>query len=63
VWPAAWRFDDLTENDKNELFKNSIRAYIEYLEELKEKEKKIAMKIIFHVWRTCKDFEGEGEPL
>jgi hypothetical protein len=47
-------FDDLTKNDKNELFKNSIQAYIEYLEELKEKEKKISMKIISHAWKTYK---------
>jgi hypothetical protein len=48
------RFDDQNENDKNELFKNSIQTYIEYLEEFKEKGKKIAMKIISHVWRTYK---------
>ena len=48
------RFDDLTENDKNELFKNSIQAYVEYPEELKEKEKKLAMKIISQAWRTYK---------
>jgi citrate lyase synthetase len=40
------RFDDFIENDKDELFKNSIQAYVEYLEELKHKGKKIAMKII-----------------
>jgi phage terminase small subunit len=53
---AAWqkvlltleRFDDLTKNEKNELFKNCIQAYVEYLEELKEKGKKVAMKIIFY---------------
>jgi hypothetical protein len=28
-------FDDLTENKKDELFKNSIQAYIQYSEELK----------------------------
>jgi hypothetical protein len=33
------RFDDLAENEKNELFKNSIQAYVEYPEELKEKGK------------------------
>jgi hypothetical protein len=46
------RFDDLSENDKNELFENSIQAYVEYSEEVKKKEKKIAMKIISHTWRT-----------
>jgi hypothetical protein len=44
----------VTENDKNELFKNSIQAYVEYLKELKEKEKKIAIKIISQAWRTYK---------
>jgi hypothetical protein len=42
------RFDDLTKNDKNKLFDNSIQAYIEYPEEMKEKGKKLAMKIISH---------------
>jgi hypothetical protein len=41
-------FDDLTENEKDELFKNSIQAYIQYPEELKQKGKKVAMKIISH---------------
>jgi hypothetical protein len=41
-------FNDLTENEKDELFKNSIQAYVEYLEELKYKGKKVAMKIISH---------------
>jgi hypothetical protein len=28
-------FDELTENEKDELFKNSIQAYIQYPKELK----------------------------
>jgi FMN phosphatase YigB (HAD superfamily) len=48
------RFDDMTENDKDEFFKNSIQAYIEYLEELKQKRKKVATNIISHAWRTYK---------
>jgi hypothetical protein len=48
------RFDDLTENDKDELFKNSIQSYIEYSEELKQKGKKVAIKIISDAWRTYK---------
>jgi hypothetical protein len=48
------RFDDLTKNDKDKLFKNSIQTCIEYLEELKQKGKKVAIKIISHVWRTYK---------
>jgi hypothetical protein len=46
------RFDELTENEKDELFKNSIQAYVQYLEELKQKRKKITMKIISHTWRS-----------
>jgi hypothetical protein len=47
-------FDELTENENDELFKNSIQAYIQYPEELKQKGKKIAMKIISHAWRSNK---------
>jgi hypothetical protein len=48
------RSDYLTKNDKDELFRNFIQAYVEYPEELKQKGKKVAMKIISHVWRTYK---------
>jgi L-lactate utilization protein LutC len=48
------RFEDLTDNENNELFKNSIQSYVQYSEELKQKEKNVAMKIIFHAWRTYK---------
>jgi hypothetical protein len=47
-------FDELTKNEKDELFKNSIQAYIQYSEELKQKGKKVVMKIISHAWRTYK---------
>jgi hypothetical protein len=47
-------FDELTENEKDELFENSIQAYVQYPEELKQKGKKVAMKIISHAWRTHK---------
>jgi Fe2+ transport system protein B len=47
-------FDELTKNEKGELFKNSIQAYVQYPEELKEKGKKLAMKIISHAWRSYK---------
>jgi hypothetical protein len=30
-------FDELIKNEKDELFKNSIQAYVQYLEELKKK--------------------------
>jgi hypothetical protein len=33
------RFDDLTENDKDELFENSIQADVEYPEQRKQKGK------------------------
>jgi hypothetical protein len=41
-------FDELTENEKDELFENSIQAYVQYPEELKQKGKKVAMKIFSH---------------
>jgi hypothetical protein len=44
----------LTENEKDELFKNSIQAYVQYPEELKQKGKKLAMKIISHAWKNYK---------
>jgi hypothetical protein len=44
----------LTENEKDELFKNSIQAYVQYPEEPKQKGKKVAMKIISHAWRSYK---------
>jgi hypothetical protein len=47
-------FDELTKNEKDQLLKNSIQAYIQYPEELKQKEKKLAMKIISHAWRSYK---------
>jgi hypothetical protein len=47
-------FDELTKNEKDELFKNSIQAYVQYPEELKQKGKKLAMKIFSHTWRRYK---------
>jgi hypothetical protein len=47
-------FNDLFENEKDELFGNSIQAYVQYLEEVKQKGKKVAMKIISHAWRSYK---------
>jgi hypothetical protein len=44
----------LTENEKDELFKNSIQAYVQYPEELKQKGMKLAMKIISYAWRNYK---------
>jgi hypothetical protein len=38
----------LTKNEKDELFKNYIQAYVQYPGELKQKRKKLAMKIISH---------------
>jgi hypothetical protein len=49
------KFEDLTENKKNELFVNSIQRYVVYLEELKEKGKMAAMKGISHSWRGYKN--------
>jgi hypothetical protein len=44
----------LTTNEKDKLFKNSIQAYVQYPEELKQKGEKLAMKIISHAWRSYK---------
>jgi hypothetical protein len=49
------KFEDLTEDEKNELFVNSIQRYIVYPEELKEKGKRAAMKGISHLWRGYKN--------
>jgi hypothetical protein len=47
-------FDELTKNVKDKLFENSIQAYVQYPEELKQKGKKVAMKIVSHAWRSYK---------
>jgi hypothetical protein len=47
-------FDDMSENEKGKLFENSIPAHVQYPEELKQKEKKVDMKIIAHAWRSYK---------
>jgi hypothetical protein len=49
------KFEDLTEDEKNELFVNSIQRYVVYPEELKEKGKRAAMKGISHSWRGNKN--------
>jgi hypothetical protein len=49
------KFDDLTEDEKNELFANSIQRYVVYPEELKEKGKRAAMKGVSHSWRGYKN--------
>jgi hypothetical protein len=48
------KFDELTKNKKDELFENSIQAYVQHPEELKQKGKNVAMKIISHAWRSYK---------
>jgi hypothetical protein len=47
-------FNALTENKNDILFENTIQAYVQYPEELKQKGKKVAMKIISYAWRTYK---------
>jgi hypothetical protein len=47
-------FDELVKNKKDELFENSIQAYVQYPEEIKQKLKKVAVKIISHAWRSYK---------
>jgi hypothetical protein len=49
------KFEDLIEDEKNELFTNSIQRYVVYSEELKEKGKRAAMKVISHLWRGYKN--------
>jgi hypothetical protein len=49
------KFEDLTKDEKNEVFTNSIQRYIVYPEELKEKGKRAAMKGISHSWRAYKN--------
>jgi hypothetical protein len=49
------KFEDLTEDERNELFINSIQRYVVYPEELKEKGKMAAMKGISHLWRGYKN--------
>jgi hypothetical protein len=44
----------LTKNENDELYENSIQIYVQYLEELRQKGKKVAMKMISHAWRTYK---------
>jgi hypothetical protein len=46
--------DELTENEKDVLFKNSIQAYVQYPNELKQKGKKVAIKIISYAGRRSK---------
>jgi hypothetical protein len=62
------KFEDLTEDEKNELFVNSIQRYVVYPEELKQKEKRAAMKGISHSWRgykkqTCDVSEKKTKPI
>jgi hypothetical protein len=47
-------FDEFTKNEKDKLFKHSIQADVQYLEELKQKGMKVGMKIISHAWRSYK---------
>jgi phage terminase small subunit len=49
------KFEDMTEDEKNELFTNSIQQYVIYSEELKEKGKRAATKGISHSWRGYKN--------
>jgi hypothetical protein len=44
----------LTKNERDELFENSIQAYVQYSEELKQKGKKLTMNFISHACRSYK---------
>jgi hypothetical protein len=54
VSPTLQGFEYLTRNEKVKLFKNSIQTYVQYPKEVRQKGKKVAMKIISHAWRTYK---------
>jgi hypothetical protein len=47
-------FNDLAENEKDKLFETSIQAYVQYMEELKQKGRKVALKIISYARRSYK---------
>jgi hypothetical protein len=49
------KFEDLIEDERNELFMNSIQRYIVYPEEPKEKGKRAVMNDISHSWRGYKN--------
>jgi hypothetical protein len=49
------KFEDLSEDEKNELFMNSIQRYVVYAKELKEKGKREPMNGISHSWRGYKN--------
>jgi hypothetical protein len=49
------KFEDRTEDEENELFAKSIKRYVVYPKELKEKWKRAAMKGISHSWRGYKN--------
>ena len=46
--------EDLSDDQKKEIFNDAIQPYVQYPEELKEKAQKMSMKIISHTWRTYK---------
>jgi hypothetical protein len=48
-------FDDLSWDDKKNIFANDIQPYVEYPRELHDKATKHAMKIISKAWRSYKN--------
>jgi hypothetical protein len=57
------KFEDLTEDEKNELFMNSIQWYVVYPEELKEKGKRASLICGEATKHTCGVSEKKAEPL
>jgi hypothetical protein len=49
------KFEDLTEDEKNDLVVNNIKRCVVYPKELKEKGKRATMKGISHLWRGYKN--------
>jgi hypothetical protein len=60
-------FDELTKNEKDELFENFIQAYVQYPEEVKQKGKKLPVNIISCLeelqGQDYEDLEELGHPL
>jgi hypothetical protein len=49
------RFDDLSWDDKKNIFANDIQPYVEYPRESHDKSTKHAMKMISKAWRSYKN--------
>ena len=48
------KFNDLTVDQKNALFNDGVNTFLEYLEKMKAKACRAAMKMITKLWRSHK---------